>query len=75
MKHWQQEPTLPLHDALHKLRGGIQLLGIHELEVRCRKQESHPDSKGISRLETDLLALRRTLAQRTTKTEECPTDV
>ncbi|MDQ7217568.1 Hpt domain-containing protein, partial [Enterobacter cloacae] len=58
---WRKDPGTPLKDALHRLRGGIQLLGMPALEARCLEQEQAADSGGIRQLEEDILALRSVL--------------
>ncbi|MEH0887024.1 transporter substrate-binding domain-containing protein [Enterobacter sp. UNJFSC 003] len=58
---WRNDPNTPLNDALHRLRGGIQLLGLSALEARCLEQELAANSEGIRQLEEDILALRDAL--------------
>ena len=47
---WRKDPGTPLKDALHRLRGGIQLLGMPALEARCGagagcRQRRHPSAR------------------------------
>jgi two-component system sensor histidine kinase EvgS len=58
---WRSDPRTSLNEALHRLRGGIQLLGMTTLEARCLEQEQAADSSGIRQLEEDILALRGAL--------------
>ncbi|MCW9446064.1 ATP-binding protein [Klebsiella oxytoca] len=58
---WRSDPNTPLHETLHRLRGGIQLLGMSALEARCLEQELAANSEGIRLLEEDILALRDAL--------------
>lgn len=58
---WRKDPGTPLKDALHRLRGGIQLLGMTALEARCLEQEQAADSGGIRQLEEEIQALRAAL--------------
>ncbi|HDC4684644.1 transporter substrate-binding domain-containing protein [Enterobacter cloacae subsp. cloacae] len=58
---WRKDPGTPLKDALHRLRGGIQLLGMTALEARCLEQERAADSGGIRQLEEEIQALRAAL--------------
>lgn len=58
---WRKDPNTPLDKALHRLRGGIQLLGMSALEGRCLELELAANSEGIRQLEEDILALRDVL--------------
>lgn len=61
---WRNESGVSLRETLHKLRGGLQLLGVDELEALCREQEQTPDIAGINHLETEIHQLRSTLQHR-----------
>ncbi|MEM6160467.1 transporter substrate-binding domain-containing protein [Erwinia sp. P6884] len=61
IRAWHDAPDLSLRETLHKLRGGIQLLGVPALEAACEAQEAAPDSEGLQRLEAELELLRTTL--------------
>lgn len=58
---WRDDATVPLGAALHRLCGGIQLLGAHVLVAHCREQELTPDVDGLRRLERELCVLREAL--------------
>ncbi|QKJ88843.1 Histidine kinase [Paramixta manurensis] len=64
IRRWQQQPTPEIKMALHKLRGGLMLLGIHTLTARCEELEQCPDNAGLQALADGLQALRRTLQER-----------
>lgn len=61
LERWHAHPQTPLGEALHRLRGGIQLLGARELDALCRQQEQQADEAGIRRLETLIRELKQTL--------------
>ncbi|MTD40753.1 transporter substrate-binding domain-containing protein [Erwinia sp. CPCC 100877] len=61
LERWHTQKQMPLREALHRLRGGIQLLGVHELEALCRQQEQAADEAGIRRLEMQIRGLKETL--------------
>jgi two-component system sensor histidine kinase EvgS len=67
LERWHTQKQTPLREVLHRLRGGIQLLGVHELEAVCRQQEQTVDEAGIRQLESLIRALKETL-QRWQKT-------
>lgn len=58
---WRNDPSMPLAEALHRLRGGIQLLGVQALEALCLEQEQAADSKGVRQLEEHIRTLRAAL--------------
>mgnify|MGYP005984788185 CR=1 FL=1 len=58
---WQRDPSQSPGDALHRLRGGIQLLGEYELEALCREQEKAPNAARMVLLEQSLHRLREDL--------------
>lgn len=58
---WRDDPGTPLTETLHRLRGGIQLLGMPALEVRCLEQEQAVSRDGIRQLEEDIQALKGAL--------------
>lgn len=61
LAQWRGNPDIALRDTLHKLRGGIQLLGATGLQALCETQERMPDEAGITHLETELTRLRAEL--------------
>ena len=61
LARWYDTPDLPLYEALHKLRGGVQLLGAESLAAQCLIQEQAPDERGIRQLEADIRSLRASL--------------
>gem|GEM_PF-6150523 len=61
LRAWHNAPETALRETLHRLRGGIALLGVPTLVARCEKQEENPDSEGIHRLEAELEQLRAAL--------------
>lgn len=62
--HWQKCPEeVALDQVLHRLRGGIQLLGITDIEACCLAQETAPDAVGMSGLNAVLHELRNVLQQ------------
>ncbi len=61
LERWYTQKETPLREALHRLRGGIQLLGVRELEVLCRQQERATDEAGVRRLETLIRSLKEAL--------------
>lgn len=67
LERWHTQKQTPLREALHRLRGGIQLLGVRELEALCRQQEQMASEAGVRQLEALILALKETL-QRWQKT-------
>ncbi|WP_395313338.1 transporter substrate-binding domain-containing protein [Enterobacter sp. ECC-219] len=58
---WRNDPDTPLAESLHRLRGGIQLLGEQALEALCLEQERVVDSDGVRQLEEHILNLRAAL--------------
>ncbi|MBV4413874.1 transporter substrate-binding domain-containing protein [Enterobacteriaceae bacterium YMB-R22] len=60
---WHANAQTPLREALHRLRGGIQLIGATTLEARCRELEIREDSAGVVWLEQALRRLRSALQQ------------
>lgn len=58
---WRDDPAAPLAESLHRLRGGIQLLGEQALEALCLEQEQAADSDGIHQLEEHIHTLRAAL--------------
>lgn len=63
LARWHHDQETPLRETLHKLRGGIQLLGVEGLLALCEAQEQAPDSEGIHRLEAQIRQLRAMLIQ------------
>lgn len=61
LRAWHNAPETALRETLHRLRGGIALLGVPTLVARCEEQEENPDSEGIHRLEAELEQLRAAL--------------
>ncbi|NDJ58550.1 transporter substrate-binding domain-containing protein [Enterobacteriaceae bacterium 4M9] len=60
---WQRDPSQSPEDALHRLRGGIQLLGEQALEALCYEQEKAPEAARMALLEQALHRLREGLQQ------------
>ncbi|ENA0611544.1 transporter substrate-binding domain-containing protein [Enterobacter bugandensis] len=58
LRGWHNAPETSLREALHKLRGGLALLGVPALIARCEAQEANPDSEGIQQLVAELEQLR-----------------
>ncbi|MEW5560277.1 transporter substrate-binding domain-containing protein [Enterobacter asburiae] len=63
LTRWHHDQETPLRETLHKLRGGIQLLGVDGLLALCEAQEQAPNSEGIHRLEAQIRQLRAMLIQ------------
>lgn len=63
ISQWYDTPHISLQKSLHKLRGGIQLLGATALEAQCLEQEQNPDEQGIRQLEAAMRSLRAALQQ------------
>lgn len=63
LARWHRDPETSLRATLHKLRGGILLLGITGLTALCEKQEQAADSEGICRLEAEISQLRDELVR------------
>lgn len=63
LARWQTAAEVPLHDTLHRLRGGIQILGVPALLAQCEAQALAPDPQGIDRLAEALRRLRAALEQ------------
>ncbi|TDN51476.1 ATP-binding protein [Scandinavium goeteborgense] len=53
------QPELP--SRLHRLRGGLQLLGVPDIEALCIRLEQRMTEQGLAELETALTYLRDTL--------------
>lgn len=60
---WQHDASQPIDDALHRLRGGIQLLGAEALSAQCLAQETQPQPDGVRQLVQAIEALRATLVR------------
>ncbi|QGU87140.1 ATP-binding protein [Erwinia sorbitola] len=63
LRAWHDAPDTSLRETLHKLRGGIQLLGVPALVAACEMQEAAPDSEGVRSLEAQLIQLRVVLQE------------
>lgn len=63
LSRWGEHPQAPLHDVLHRLRGGLQLLGVPALLALSEAQEQRPDASGVAQLVRELHRLRDALAQ------------
>ena len=63
LARWREAEDIPLADALHRLRGGIQLLGVPALLALCEAQEQEADAAGVARLEAEVRRLRAALGQ------------
>ena len=63
LARWRADADAPLAGALHRLRGGLQLLDVPALQALCEAQEREPDAQGSARLEAEVRQLRATLAQ------------
>ncbi|WP_300004726.1 transporter substrate-binding domain-containing protein [uncultured Cedecea sp.] len=61
LARWHQDKQTPLGETLHKLRGGILLLGIADPTACCELRGQQTDSKEIRRLETEINQLRDAL--------------
>lgn len=61
IRQWQDDPHVDLNEALHRFRGGIQLLGEQELEALCIEQEKAADVDGVRLLQERICMLREML--------------
>lgn len=61
LRAWLAAPETSLRETLHKLRGGLALLGVPALIARCEAQEATPDRDGIHQLLAELAQLRAAL--------------
>lgn len=56
--------TQDIHSKLHHLRGGIQLLGVPDIEEKCLLLETLPTQEGLHELERSLKCLCQALQER-----------
>lgn len=63
LSRWRDYPQSSLHDVLHRLRGGLQLLGVPALLALSEAQEHQPEARGMAQLEREIRRLRNALEQ------------
>jgi len=63
LRAWHNAPETSLRETLHKLRGGIEMLGVPALVAACEEQEAAPHSTGVRQLENGLEQLRAVLTR------------
>ena len=63
LSRWRDAPGPALTGALHRLRGGIQLLGVPPLLALCEAQEQAPDAAGLAQIAAEITRLRALLVQ------------